>query len=340
MAEHQTGVFAVARLHRFAIGVCVLALALVSVPGAARAESTARANGLSGPDLTVTEAAFREAFSCTGDLADSSQAPVLLAPDYATAEQSYGWNFGRQLPSIGVPTCTITLEHRGTDDLQVEAEYVVRAVRDMSARSGKQVTVIGHAFIQLAVRWAAKFWPDVASRIDDSISIAAPEQGTDLTRFACGLFSACPASAWQARTGSIFLERINSGPLPDGPSFTTISTRFDELIFPQPQASTLPGASNIVLQDLCPGRLVDHFTILGDAVTYELVLDAMAHDGPADPDRLPADVCSELFMPGVIQDFFNLTVPLAALGVFSHFPIIVAKYAVNAEPDLRSYARR
>ncbi|MEV4419023.1 hypothetical protein AB0L40_03495 [Patulibacter sp. NPDC049589] len=304
--------------------------------------ATPRAAASSGPALTVPAAELAVSLNCRGDLAAASRPPVLLAPDYATSEQSYGWNLARQLPAVGVPVCTLDLEHPGTEDLQDEAEHVVHAVREMRARSGRPVVLVGHAFIALAERWAVTFWPDVAASVSDVVGIAAPDQGTELTAGLCSGGRACPPSAWQATPGSAFLRRINRDPLPTGEgglAFTTISSRFDELVSPQPRASTLPGARNIALQDVCPNRPSDHFAILGDAITYRLLLDAIDHPGPADPSRLPAGACGEAFLPGLLGDVVNLKVPIALAGFLTSFPAAVGSRGVAAEPPLRAYAR-
>jgi hypothetical protein len=36
-----------------------------------------------------------------------------------------------------------------------------------------------------------------------------------------------------------------------------------------------------------------------DAVAYALASDALDNDGPADPERIPADVCAQPYMPGI-----------------------------------------
>lgn len=74
-----------------------------------------------------------------------------------------------------------------------------------------------------------------------------------------------------------------TAPLPDTTSFTSISIWFDEILFPQPLASTLPGATNIQLQRICPLRVVDHVRMAADVVAYDLVIDALTHNGRAYP---------------------------------------------------------
>lgn len=46
---------------------------------------------------------------------------------------------------------------------------------------------------------------------------------------------------------------------------------------------------------------MDHLSIVSDGVAYELVLDALTHDGAADVARMPADICARDPMPGSSQ---------------------------------------
>jgi hypothetical protein len=72
----------------------------------------------------------------------------------------------------------------------------------------------------------------------------------------------------------------------------------------QPQTGTHPtsalqGASNIVIQKVCPGRNTSHFGSAVDSVTFAAILDAMKHRGGAQVSRFPADVCAHPYAPGL-----------------------------------------
>lgn len=105
------------------------------------------------------------------------------------------------------------------------------------------------------------------------------------------------------RPGSTFLENLNSVDETPGTaiSFTSIYSLTDEQVqpaFPEPTAR-IEGASNVLLQDVCPGRPAGHVTLITDAVVYEIILDTLTADGPADPGRLPEDVCLGTTAPGM-----------------------------------------
>ena len=281
------------------IRTLVLASAVAMIfsyaPGAASAQPVPE--GPVGPPLTVAQADLDEALTCTTDLHDATRDPVLLTPAFATDQQSFGWNYLQSLPALGIPVCSLSLPDAGYGDLQVSAQYVVNAVRTMAADSGRKVVMMGHQHGPLDELWALKFWPDLPALVSDVISLATPYNGTNSARSGCDRAKKCPPANWQIATGSRFLTALAARPLPVGPSYTSIFTRFDELIYPQPRASTLTGAANIAVQDVCPLRPVEHFTILGDNVAYNIVLDALDHDGPAARARISKNLCFTTVMP-------------------------------------------
>ena len=69
----------------------------------------------------------------------------------------------------GLAVCTVELPDNARADNQRSAEYVVQAVRTMSARYGSKVDVVAHSQGPVTARWALKWWPDVAARVDDLV---------------------------------------------------------------------------------------------------------------------------------------------------------------------------
>ncbi|MGH8693613.1 MAG: esterase/lipase family protein [Burkholderiales bacterium] len=283
---------------------------------------------------------MEQALKCSTDLTEVTRDPVLLTPAFSTDQESFGWNYLRQLPALGIPVCSLTIPDHGFGDLQNAAEYVVYAVRKMSEASGRKVILFGHQHGPLDELWALMFWPDIPVRVSSLISLATPYQGTTGAQMICALSGNCPPSVWQIATDSQFLHALNDRPLPAGPAYTSITTLYDELITPQPQASHRDGATNIVLQDICPGRLVEHFSILADNLAYALVLDAMEHPGaPANPANLPSSICAgPLFMPGVESPESAVSALGGITGFLSGFVLAIGTGSVNAEPPLRDYA--
>lgn len=89
--------------------------------------------------------------------------------------------------------------------------------------------------------------------------------------------------------------------------------------------------------NVCPGRIVDHLAIgTTDRATQTLVLDALTHDGPADPVR--AGLGSLCALP---DQYADQRQPGEFIGQFadsfgSGFPNF---HTTNREPALKSYAQ-
>jgi triacylglycerol lipase len=284
------------------------------------------------PVVTVPRDRLERSLACSGSLSQTERAPVLLVHGTGSnPQESWRSSYAYALPRDGFAVCTVELPDRAMDDLQISAEYVVHAIREMAARSGRRVSVVGHSQGGLHPVWALRFWTELRGRVEDVVALASPFQGTTVAD--CERRD-CQPAGWQQRRGSRFLEALNRGSLPEGPAYTSLATRFDQVVVPQPEASRLPGARNIVLQDVCPGRTVDHFNILYDNLAYQLVLDALRHDGPADPARTPPAVCQTASY-AFDERFFASDVAAGAtnlLAVFATYP------TVPEEPALFCYA--
>ena len=247
------------------------------------------------------------ALECSGevDSPDGSgrSEPVLLVHGTAvTREQNWGWGYWPALQSAGFGVCWVQLPNQATGDIQLSAEYVARAVEVMADRSGKKVDIIGHSQGGLSPRWAIKYFPSGAM-VDDYIGFASPNHGSAAADRRLDRDGTCPAACWQMRPDSEFLTALNAGDeTPGDVSYTNVFTTNDELVMPH-TSSRLDGASNVVIQDVCRGRPIDHFLIAGDAVTWELAVDALTNDGGADPDRLRGLTCLKLALPGATLDW-------------------------------------
>ncbi|TSD94613.1 alpha/beta fold hydrolase [Skermania sp. ID1734] len=77
--------------------------------------------------------------------------------------------------------------------------------------------------------------------------------------------------------GSEFLTELNAGgDTVPGVEYTTIGSRYDEMIQPSTNVALHgPGATNIVIQDLCPLDQTGHFNMPYDPFTQQLVLNAL-----------------------------------------------------------------
>jgi triacylglycerol lipase len=164
----------------------------------------------------------------------------------------------------------------------------------MHERTGESIDVMGHSQGGLEARWVIKWFP-AGAFVDDYIALATPNHG--LQEEANGEGREVEAG-WQMRTDSRFLAALNRGDETPGPiDYTSIYSKTDELVQPV-GTPELEGGTNILLQDLCPGRRVDHLGIVRDDVTYGLVVDALTNAGMANPDRANVNCARDTF-PGV-----------------------------------------
>ena len=294
----------------------VLAAATATVAFASAA--AADASALPGPPLQTPRELLEQSIECSAGTDDATVTPVLLIHGtWTNPDESWSWGYRRALPAAGRPTCTVLLPDRALRDVQSSVEYVVYGIRRIADRAGRKISVIGHSQGALLPTLALRVWPDLASKVDDFVGLAGVYgHGSTYMDSDCRL--RCPPSQHQMRPASRLLQAYRRRALPNGPSYTSILSLADEIVTPQPRASTLAGARNVVLQDFCGyPRPIDHIAIVGDAVTYAIATDALAHPGPADPDRVSRAVCLDTYMPGadVARSLRGIPTVLATLAL-------------------------
>lgn len=306
-----------------------------SAPRAAAPRATAPADA--GPPLTEPAAALRRSVRCTDRVRPDNRRPtaVLVHGTGSTPGESWSWNYVLALTADGFGVCTVALPDHALGSFTRSAEYVVHAVRVAHRRSGRQVAIIGHSQGGSMGLWVTRFWPDVRRAVDDVVSIAGPLRGTEFANTLCAT-GRCVPLAWQLSRGSAHMRAQVRGRVPAGPAYTSIATRNDELVLPQPEVSSLPGVRTYVVQDICPADPSEHGIILGDPLVYRLAVDALTHRGSARAHRLPRTRCREAFIPhGDLSrsDVFLRTVARLTTGLSD------PRRMTSAEPPLPAYAR-
>lgn len=323
------------------------ALGALALAGAAGAPSALAADPVfapvdtPGPALSVPAAKLDAVLLCSPGLDRAAKAPVLLVQGTgATAKDNWSWTYQPALDKLGIPWCAVDLPEQATADVQVAGEYVVHAIRTMHRRAGRRIAIIGHSQGGMVPRWALRFWPDTRPMVDDLIGFAPSNHGTTLAGGACK--GGCAPADWQQADTANFIRALNSRQETfRGTSYTNIYTRTDETVQPNQDAETGSSSlrtgdgaiTNVATQDICPNAVYEHLTIgLIDPVAYALAVDALTHDGPADPRRIALSTCTQVFHPGidpttVLQD------STAALASFSSYK----PRKVPAEPPLACY---
>jgi hypothetical protein len=218
----------------------------------------------------------------------------------------------------------------------------VHGIRRVAKRARQPVALVGISQGGLLARIALTYWPSVRPKVSDVLTAAATHHGANVDVTACAAHGCSPA-VWQQAAGSNFLRALNNG-RDETPGrrtgWTTTRSVTDEVVQPQTgpdPTSTLDGAANILIQDVCPGRQTSHIGTIVDSVTVAALADAVTHTGPARVDRLPPDVCAHPYGTGLDEQqtalFLDLGQRLPGQGLAS-----VPR--VRQEPKVRSWVKR
>ncbi len=293
------------------VAALIAALLGVLTP-VAQAQSFA-ATDAPGPAIRVSQSDLDRAVSCTSGVEDAQRTPVLLVHGTgATADDNWRWTYVPALSQQGVPWCLVDLPDRGTSDIQRSGELLVGVIRDLHRRAGRRISILGHSQGAIVPRWALRFWPDTRGMVDDLVSLAGTHHGTRVFTDQCAT-NPCPVATLQQRHVAGFIRALNSrAETFAGISYTNVFTRTDEIATPNADetgVSSLRGGegrvTNVAIQSVCPLAVSEHLLVgFTDPTAHALVVDALAHDGPADPGRVDRGVCGQLFHPAINQATF------------------------------------
>lgn len=263
-----------------------------------------------GPALSESPDDLAASVRCTADTATAEHAPVLLtAGTTVTSRENFGWNWIPALQDAGFPVCTVdpVVAPQNMGDHQIRAEYVVHAIRHAYETSGRRpISILGHSQGGQIMRWPLRFWPDTRPMVDNVISMAPTHHGSVAVRTLC--VPNCAPAMWQQVDDSAYTRALNSHQETfAGISYTNVYTKADEFVQPNLDDSGTSSLhtgdgriTNVALQDLCPASASEHIAVgTYDPIAYaSLGMDALTHDGPADPSRIDRAVCTQSFMPG------------------------------------------
>ena len=224
-------------------------------------------------------------------VAQDQPGPVLLVPGYGGSAASVAALAG-ELRAAGRTVSVIEPPGDGRGDLRDTARVLLeesdRALRD----GAPSVDVVGYSAGGVIARyWAAELGGDaVARRV---VTLGSPHHGTSLAALGARV-GRCPPGCEQLVPDSDLLSDLNADDeTPDGPLWTTIWTDRDTIVTP-PDSARLDGATQVVVQQVCPGTAVSHGELPQHPLVTALVLEALAADpppasyGPQDCARLSA----------------------------------------------------
>jgi hypothetical protein len=300
----------------------------------------------SGPALTVPEADLAAAFHCPIDPTNAQTTPLMFVTGTGTTgDQAY--LIGQDaFEAYGHPVCFMNFPDFMTADIQISVQYLVYGLRREFEMAGRRVAVAGISQGGLLPRFALTYWPDLRRTVSDVIAAAGTQHGTTIDG-GCSPTTPCPPAGWQQLAGSNLLDALNGQPdeTPGRVSYTTVRSLTDQTVQPQGgkhPTSALNGATNILIQDVCPGRQTTHIGTIVDSVTFAALLDAVGHDGrekkgAAKVSRLPADVCDHPYATG-LDEATTTAFLTASGGLVSGQQDAAPK--VPAEPPVRKVFKR
>lgn len=291
------------------------------------------------PALTVAADRMAAALHCPWKPTKGGKQPVLLVTGTGfTGEEAFLLGAG-PLSQLKRPVCYVDFPYRTTGDVQISVQYLVAAIKSVNKAAGQKIAIFGISQGALLPRWALTYWPSLRTKVSDVIAVAGTQHGSNIIG-PCSVSKPCIPAEWQQLAGSNLLKAINAEPdeTPGSTSWTTVRTSTDEVVQPQTGAnptSSLKGASNILIQSVCPGRTRSHVGSALDSVTFAAFLDAIGHSGPAVVSRLPKTVCATGYAPGT-SVFLRKGEATASLVPD---PQTTAPL-VTAEPAVLAYARK
>lgn len=316
--------------------MAVCALGATLLPGVAWS-----AEGHALPDVDVR---------CRGSEPGSVVAPDALPPHagepvllvhgtFTNGDENYRWALAESLAQDGFTACWFDYPNRGLDDMQNSGEVTAAAILDLAGAAGAPIDVLGHSQGGVLPRWAIRWFPDARAVVDDLVMLATPNHGTDHASFGC--FQLCTGAFWQLNPSSAFVDALNRGQETfEEIDYTSISTAFDQLVRPPESGDvadaepSTPNVANLMIQDVCPARPVEHAGLFIDHVVKVLAVDAFTSPGPADPAAVTLADCAQPVYKGadpVVGVQVGLDSFLGRKG-FDYQP-------VSAEPPLRTYAQ-
>jgi len=320
------------------ICLALIAFGALSLPGTA---ASAKPKRPPEPRIAIPKTELEASFHCHGEVARTSVEPVLFVTGTgATGEDSYLIGKGA-FDAFGHPVCDVDFPDYTTADIQVSVQYLVYAIRREARMAGRSIAVIGIGQGGLLPRFALTYWPSLRTKVTDVLAAAGTQHGTSVGG-ACSEAAPCPPAFWQQAAGSHLLTALNKQPVeaPGPTAWTTVRSLSDETVQPQPgrhPTSALKGATNILIQAICPGRVTSHIGTAVDSVTFAAFADALSHKGPAKASRLPADVCAHPYAPGLDEERTALFLAGSG-GLIQGQEESVPR--VGAEPKVRAYVKR
>lgn len=253
---------------------------------------------------TQAEAAYRSLIVCPSGLGGQRGVVLLVPPTGGNGRQAWLKSpYVELLPKYGFSTCWVDNPTRSAGDIQLTAEFIAYAIKFLASQTRAPVSIITYSQGGIDAQWAIVFWPSARRLVRNMITLASPFHGTVDANVLCPvseLIGGCLPAVFQMASNSRFIRALTAPVYGSGATAlvptTSIYTLQDEVV-PQVGSrptSSLPGASNIALQQICGmGHVADHFLIVGDLAAYGIALNALLSGGVANPATISRSICSQ-----------------------------------------------
>ena len=211
-------------------------------------------------------------------VAQDQVGPVLLVPGYGGSRAGLDV-LAQQLRGVGRTVEVVQLPGDGTGDLREAADVLDQAADDALAAGAPSVDVVGYSAGGVTARyWAAELGGAVVAR--RVVTLGSPHHGAELAQLGSA-FGRCPEGCRQLAPGSDLLRALNDDDeTPDGPAWTSVWTVQDDVVTP-PDTARLTGATNVVMQDVCPGVTLTHGELPRSPLVVGVVVAALRAGAPA-----------------------------------------------------------
>ncbi len=224
----------------------------------------------------------------------AEQGVVLLVPGYGGGTDGLRV-LAAALVAAGRDARVVGVAGDGTGDLADQADELQTAAAAAVAGGAPSVDVVGYS----AGGVVARLWLAGAGSgepVRRVVTLGSPHQGTDLAAFAArDAPQQCPLACQQLEPGSELLTGLAAVPgAADGVRWTSVWSASDEVVVPPADASSLRGAVDVELQQVCSGVQVSHGQLVTSALAVGVVDAALdgspltAAPGASDCDALTA----------------------------------------------------
>lgn len=222
--------------------------------------------------------------SCTSD----ERPVVLLHGTFSTVKS----NFAAMTSGLQASgRCVYGLDYGlgGLQSVRTSAASISGFVDEVLQVTGaEQVDVVAFSQGGLALRTALR-WEGLASKVAVAVLIAPSFHGTTSTLLNALPAGACPACSDQGAGSALLTELDAGGDLDGDVRYAVVSSENDTIVTPigaQRPDGPADRVRSIVVQDQCPGEVVDHIALPAEPGVIAWAVDALDTDGAPDPAAL------------------------------------------------------